>query len=1143
MANVNCLSSNCKWRPDGLCVYYNGLDIPAYQISNGDNLNVVITKLVAAIGSGSGNASETPNQAVSTNTLTLSATGAFNRVISGSVKRDPQGNNRLVANSNGLYVAPISSSYGYDGDTGILVLTIDGTPLTIPLGVTAVTSVFGRTGDVVAETGDYNFTDIGNRPTTLAGYEITDPVVLTSTNYADPSWITSLAKSKVGLGNADDTSDASKPISTATQLALDLKAPLTSPTFFGIPAVPTATPGTNTTQAASTAFVTAAVASATTGVSSFNARTGAVVAATNDYSWAQIDKTTSSLGDLTTRSATDLTSGTLPIARLPSNVPLLDVNNTFTGTITYSVLAGSGTRFVKASSVGLLSAAAISSADVGLGNVPNVDATNASNISTGTLSDARLSGNVPLLNATNTFTANQTINGGLTVSGAITNTALTSSIAAKAPIASPAFTGTVFLGQGVNLETYNTVDQTTNYERLRLSWSGNVALIASQAGGTGVARTISIGGSFPLTIGATGVVTVPNTLNVNIINSTGTNTPITLAGGVNFTQSTGLGLITNIFGTVNQTGTASYTAFRISPYEQAVGSGTKKLIDAGTNAAANGGGVHTSKFSVNNAGTIFSAALAGVGNRNLLADSSGNVSAASSESLATGLAASSGLLIGDSETGTHTGGLNGLDTYLLTTNDTDNGTTITNQAVSGNTITQQQTIWTADANKATYDWIVIMIGLNDIWNYSGDTAAQALTRLQTFINTINSGKKATAKTILVAMLPIKQAYIDAYGTTNGATAQAKWVAVNDGIMGNGANKITGVDYRVNEHIDLFSDGDGNLASVYNSGDNIHYNNLGRRIMASIYRKILNKAGFLSNVQPRLADKYWFDNDTAYLQPTHPYLVTPGRVGIGITSGLIGRLHVTDTASTAATTAAWFTGTNTVSSGIYTSVAITPTYIHSGSAARNAVYISPYIQSAGSGNGFLLRAGINTAPNSGGTHTDRFTVSEAGDITHTGNILTTGNNWINGSPVGAGSKLFVNDTSSTPGRAFMWVTGTSSASSGIQSALALTPTWNETGTAGNNSLFISAYSQSEGSGLRYLIRAGSNSAADGSGTHTDKFTVSKNGRVVVGAATTSNSSLNIPVGVAPAVPTDGDIWYDGTNLRMRIGGTTKTFTLT
>lgn len=32
------------------------------------------------------------------------------------------------------------------------------------------------------------------------------------------------------------------------------------------------------------------------------------------------------------------------------------------------------------------------------------------------------------------------------------------------------------------------------------------------------------------------------------------------------------------------------------------------------------------------------------------------------------------------------------------------------------------------------------------------------------------------------------------------------------------------------------------------------------------------------------------------------------------------------------------------------------------------------------------------------------------------------------------------------------------------------------------------------------------------------------------------------GVAPTAPNDGDIWFDGANIKMRIAGVTKTFTL-
>lgn len=69
----------------------------------------------------------------------------------------------------------------------------------------------------------------------------------------------SVTKADVGLSNVDNTSDANKPISTAQQAALNLKANIASPTFTGTPRSTTATAGTNTTQIATTAFVKTAV--------------------------------------------------------------------------------------------------------------------------------------------------------------------------------------------------------------------------------------------------------------------------------------------------------------------------------------------------------------------------------------------------------------------------------------------------------------------------------------------------------------------------------------------------------------------------------------------------------------------------------------------------------------------------------------------------------------------------------------------------------------------------------------------------------------------------------------------------------------------------------------------------------------------
>jgi hypothetical protein len=89
--------------------------------------------------------------------------------------------------------------------------------------------------------------------------------------------VVTLAKTDVGLGNVDNTSDANKPVSTATQAALngkansshshviadvtslqtalDGKAPLTSPALIGTPTAPSAAAYADSTQIATTAQV------------------------------------------------------------------------------------------------------------------------------------------------------------------------------------------------------------------------------------------------------------------------------------------------------------------------------------------------------------------------------------------------------------------------------------------------------------------------------------------------------------------------------------------------------------------------------------------------------------------------------------------------------------------------------------------------------------------------------------------------------------------------------------------------------------------------------------------------------------------------------------------------------------------------
>jgi hypothetical protein len=93
------------------------------------------------------------------------------------------------------------------------------------------------------------------------------------------SWITDdkpSSGSATGLV-ADAINDGTTtvaPSQNAVFDALALKAPLASPGLTGVPTAPTAAPGTNTTQVATTAFVAAGVASLVALAQTVNAQTG-----------------------------------------------------------------------------------------------------------------------------------------------------------------------------------------------------------------------------------------------------------------------------------------------------------------------------------------------------------------------------------------------------------------------------------------------------------------------------------------------------------------------------------------------------------------------------------------------------------------------------------------------------------------------------------------------------------------------------------------------------------------------------------------------------------------------------------------------------------------------------------------------------
>jgi|GEM_PF-6972054 len=97
--------------------------------------------------------------------------------------------------------------------------------------VNTVTKVAGRTGDVVVSKADVGLgnadnTSDANKPVSTAQKTALDLKVDKAgsvTSVAGRTGAVVVAKADVGLGNADNTSDANKPVSAAQQAALDLK--------------------------------------------------------------------------------------------------------------------------------------------------------------------------------------------------------------------------------------------------------------------------------------------------------------------------------------------------------------------------------------------------------------------------------------------------------------------------------------------------------------------------------------------------------------------------------------------------------------------------------------------------------------------------------------------------------------------------------------------------------------------------------------------------------------------------------------------------------------------------------------------------------------------------------------------------------
>lgn len=171
---------------------------------------------------------------------------------------------------------------------------------------------------------------------------------------------------------------------------------------------------------------------------------------------------------------------------------------------------------------------------------------------------------------------------------------------------------------------------------------------------------------------------------------------------------------------------------------------------------------------------------------------------------------------------------------------------VANLAVAGDTIAQQKTAWTNFVDKTVPRWVVVQVGLNDM-NPAVATAT-TIAAYQDLIDTIRAGVSASCKIIVATMTPAYERWA-AVGF-NSANAQAKWVALNDAIMGRGGSPITGVDGRIEQHTtDLTTLVSGNAAlnPTYDIGDKIHPTTAGRQLIADSWKAGLQALGFLGGV--------------------------------------------------------------------------------------------------------------------------------------------------------------------------------------------------------------------------------------------------------------------------------------------------------